>query len=400
MNNVRKNNGIMIMRKLFSVALILFVSVASLAQGLQSINYNYIYYPDQEFFFDWKITHQNSQIEIQYILERAGEAVNLTDYDLLWEIRKDLSEKEGTAISSVKPSTPTESQKSGKVILELSSTGKYAVAKIVNNKKKVMTIFFKQIPVKAEPYLIQDNNPNVKNYARLNTSLSILGFEPEKPLIIAHYSNEFPPAAPPFSTTQARVSPLLKPDTLITTSPDTLLSFNEKGLYLAQQDTASATGVAFRIEDDYPKLGKLQSLVGPMVYICSKNEYSRLAAAGNDKAQFDKVILSITGNTDRAKIFMRSYFRRVELANIYFSSYKEGWKTDRGMIFIIYGLPQAVYLFGNREVWEYKNTTFTGKFTFVKAATIFDPENFVLLRDKSYEAKWYETIDLWRKARF
>ena len=263
-----------------------------------------------------------------------------------------------------------------------------------------MTIYYKQVPGKSTPYLVQDNNPNVKNYARVNTSLSILGFEPEKPLIISHYSEAFPPAAPPFSTAQARVSPLLKPDTLFTTSPDTLLSFSRKGLYLAQQDTTSATGVAFRIEDDYPKLGMLQSLVGPMVYICSKQEYSRLVAAGDNKAQFDKVILSITGNSDRAKIFMRSYFRRVELANIYFSSYKEGWKTDRGMIYIIYGLPQSVYLFGNREVWEYKNTNFTGKFTFARAATVFDPENFVLLRDKSYEAKWYEIIDLWRKARF
>ncbi len=388
------------MRKFFVLCWLLISSGGALAQSLQSINYNYLYYPDQEFFFDWKITHRNNQIEIQYSLERAGEAINLSNYDILWEIRKDLSEKEERSISTVKPAVPTANQKSGSVVLEPSDAGQYAVAKVVNNTKKLMTIFFKQVPLKATPYIVQNNSPTVKNYARLNTALSILGFEPVKPIIISHYSNAFPPAAPPFSTGQARVSPLLKPDTLFASSPDTLFNFNLKGLYLVQQDTTSATGVAFRIEDDYPKLGMLQSLVGPMVYICSKNEYSRLAATGNDKAQFDKIILSITGNSDRAKIFMRSYFRRVELANVYFSSYKEGWKTDRGMIYIIYGLPQAVYLFGDREVWEYINANFIGKFTFVKAATIFDPENFVLLRDKDYEAKWYEMIDLWRKARF
>lgn len=388
------------MRKFFSVALLLLISVTSWAQSLQNINYNYIYYPDQEFILYWKITHRNAQIEIQYTLERGGEAVDLSHYDILWEIRKDLSEKEGRTLSTIKPEVTTATQKSGKVILEPSTAGQYAVAKVVNNLKKVMTIFYKQVPVNATPYLVQNNNPNVKNYAPVNTPIALLGFEPERPIILSYYNDAFPPAAPPFSKAQARVSPVLKPDTIFTIAPDAPVSFSQRGLYLAQQDTTSAIGVGFRIEDDYPKLGKLQSLVGPMVYLCSNTEYSRLAAAGNDKAQFDKVVLSITGNTDRAKIFMRSYFRQVELANLYFSSYKEGWKTDRGMIYIIFGLPQAVYRFNDREVWEYKNINFNGKFTFVKAGTVFDPENFVLLRDKAYEAKWYEMIDLWRKARF
>ncbi|MBX2947104.1 MAG: GWxTD domain-containing protein [Cyclobacteriaceae bacterium] len=400
MDNVRKNSGIKIMRKFFSIASILLASTASLAQGLQNINYNYIYYPDQEFFLHWKIVHRNNQIEIQYTLERSGEAINLMTYDILWEIRKDLSEKEGTAITTAQPETTSESLKSGRVFLEQSTAGKYAVAKVLNNAKKVMTIFYKKVPASPTPYLSQGNNPSVKNYARLNTEVSLTGFADERPLLVSHYNEAFPAAAPPFSVAQARVSPVLKPDTVFKVAPNASISLSRNGLYLAQQDTTSALGVGFRIEDDYPKLGKLQSLAGPMIYICSNTEYSRLAAAGNDKAQFDKVVLSITGNTDRAKIFMRSYFRRVELANLYFSSYKEGWKTDRGMIYIIFGLPQAVYLFNDREVWEYKNTTFTGKFTFVKAATIFDPENFVLLRDKAYEAKWYEMIDLWRKARF
>jgi hypothetical protein len=97
---------------------------------------------------------------------------------------------------------------------------------------------------------------------------------------------------------------------------------------------------------------------------------------------------------------MRNYFKRVEAANQYFSSYKEGWKTDRGMIYIIYGIPDEVYLFEDREVWEYKNEDFKERFQFVKSATIFDPENYVLIREKSFTNDWYNMIDLWRKARF
>src|SRR5690606_38755361 len=113
-----------------------------------------------------------------------------------------------------------------------------------------------------------------------------------------------------------------------------------------------------------------------------------------------RVILSITQDTERARILMRNYFRRVELANRYFSSYKEGWKTDRGMVFVVFGLPDEVYRFDDREVWEYKNNRVNERFVFVRSASIFDPDNKVLVRQQKREQIWYEIVDLWRNARF
>lgn len=97
---------------------------------------------------------------------------------------------------------------------------------------------------------------------------------------------------------------------------------------------------------------------------------------------------------------MRNYFNNVEMANLHFTSYKEGWKTDRGMLFIVLGLPTAVYKFTDREVWEYKTLVYDMSFTFIRSPTVFDPENYVLIRDKKYQLEWYEIVDLWRKARF
>ena len=129
-------------------------------------------------------------------------------------------------------------------------------------------------------------------------------------------------------------------------------------------------------------------------------EFDKVKAAKGDKKAFDRVILNITGNTERARNFMRNYFKRVEWANQFFTSYKEGWKTDRGMIFIIFGVPDEVYRFADREVWRYKNEEFKANFTFVKSSTIFDPDNYVLVRDKGVRETWYSVIDLWRNARF
>jgi hypothetical protein len=97
---------------------------------------------------------------------------------------------------------------------------------------------------------------------------------------------------------------------------------------------------------------------------------------------------------------MKTYFRRVEMANEFFTSYKEGWKTDRGMIYIIFGPPDEVYKFFDREVWKYDNIYNKVTFDFAKSATIFDPDNYVLVRDDKYKDTWYEAIDLRRNGQF
>ncbi|MCH8287246.1 GWxTD domain-containing protein [candidate division KSB1 bacterium] len=43
--------------------------------------------------------------------------------------------------------------------------------------------------------------------------------------------------------------------------------------------------------------------------------------------------------------FMTEYFKRVQYANAAFKSFQDGWKTDRGMIFILFGPPTDVYYF-------------------------------------------------------
>ncbi|MCH7783138.1 GWxTD domain-containing protein [candidate division KSB1 bacterium] len=41
--------------------------------------------------------------------------------------------------------------------------------------------------------------------------------------------------------------------------------------------------------------------------------------------------------------FRDGYYRRVRFANEEFTQYKDGWKTDRGMIYILFGPPNQVF---------------------------------------------------------
>ncbi|MEJ0054732.1 MAG: GWxTD domain-containing protein [Bacteroidota bacterium] len=192
----------------------------------------------------------------------------------------------------------------------------------------------------------------------------------------------------------------LFPDSTFTVAPGGEVGpFKREGLYLAQEDTVSAEGFSFMVKKNpYPKFNKLGEIKGPLLFVTTREENDKLGDAGEDKAKFDKIILDITNDKERAKNFMRNYFKRVEIANLFFTSYKEGWKTDRGMIFIVFGAPDEIGVNGQQEIWAYKNPRQT--FVFTKAGSVYNPDHYVLIRDSKYTEDWYLTIDLWRKSRF
>lgn len=382
---------------LFTSALLTVTFAVS--QPLRDYNFSYLYNPDEIFSVNTLCYHDNDKLMFYFSFTLRG-ARNMSEFSMHAEIREDLSAKEGTLLPEPEWITVNEKIKSGKLQLPSSSGGQLAVLRITMVSARRPWFVYTEIPKTRSFAVLKNGTPVTDKFIAANEPVTFAGFDESKPLIVSVYTDNFPAALPPFATAQARVSPALKPAEVFTHPSDKPLVFSAKGLVLIQQDTTSAEGLAFRVEEDYPRFTALSSLTGPMIYICEKKEMDRLRAAGGNKAAFDKEILGILGNTERAKIFMRNYFQRVEQANRMFTSYKEGWKTDRGMIYIIFGPPEEAYLLGNREIWEYNNTNFKGRFIFTRSATLFDPNNFVLIREGSLRDKWYSMVDLWRKARF
>lgn len=403
LRNIPNRFNLSTMKK-FLPLLFLLVSTGLQAQVLRNLNFRYLYNPDEVFTLSWDVVKQSDTYTVFYDLKLNDTSRLYTDLKITWELRKSPAEKTGIP----KTGTPTELEssavrKAGSLQFSADADQTIVVAKVnvVDGKKSWAFLFYKPLPETQSLYATSSTNDMIKeSFIKRGSPVSFHGFTSDKPLQVSYYKDAFPAGAPAFSTAQARVAKTIKPDSIFSIDVAAEALLPHTGLYLIQQDTASTAGIAFRVEEDYPKLGKLESLAGPLIYVCTKQEYEKIKLAGNDKKRFDQVILSITGNTERARTFMRNYFKRVEAANLYFSSYKEGWKTDRGMIYIIYGVPDEVYLFDDREVWEYKNENFKERFQFVKSATIFDPDNFVLIRQKSFADDWYQMIDLWRKARF
>ena len=384
------------------VFVILFLSAFSASgQALRDINYNFLYNPIEPFTFQVHVVRSAETLTVFFNLTLRDTLQRPEEFLIQWDIRKDLGDKEGTPLTagSVSKSTTLKTME-GTISIPLSSERQYLTAKVLNNTVKRAWIFYNTLEPNliVNGYLKAESTAVIQPFIKTNTPVTIASNGDQK--IVSYYNDDFPAAVPGFSEGLARVPRSMIVDSTFKYPTNQPITFSDRGLYLIQQDTNSTEGFAFRAEEDYPRLAKVESLADPLIYICTKQEFERVKQAKGDKKAFDRVILSITGNTERARNFMRSYFRRVELANQFFTSYKEGWKTDRGMIYIVFGLPDQVYRFADREVWTYKNSTYKITFDFVKSSTLFDPENFVLVRERKFQETWYEVIDLWRNARF
>lgn len=154
----------------------------------------------------------------------------------------------------------------------------------------------------------------------------------------------------------------------------------------------------------YPSLSTASELAKPLYYLMSKKEYENLMAIENDlelKKAIDRFWLSNVKNSKIAKSVVELFYERVEEANKQFSNFKEGWKTDQGMIYILFGPPWYVDAGLKTKVWSYSyNSQDPAKnfyFTAPKLNNKYFPfDNYLLERGSFYYNVMYQQIDFWR----
>jgi GWxTD domain-containing protein len=387
------------MRSLF--LLLWLTANAGLAQSVSNINFNYWYNLQDEVDMQLHPVWQGDSLTVFYRLQLTIPSAAASAYVLKWEKKDSYNQRQGAIIDPHDTVMLVNGIAEGQLRFSKPEKPWVLLVKVTQITTGKSWYFFKQIeahyPVNG--YLEKNGQKQWGSFVSASSSYVVHGSRSGKSIHFSFYRDYFPTPSPPFADKELKMDRFLFPDSTFSISPGQSVGpFFQEGLYLAQEDTTSALGFSFMVKKDpYPKYNKLADLKGPLLFVTTREENDQIGAAGEDKAKFDKVILSITNDKDRAKNFMRSYFKRVELANQFFTAFKEGWKTDRGMIFIVFGAPDQVQVNGGQEIWSYKNPR--QEFYFNKAGSVYHPDHYVLIRDKQYTEYWYMTIDLWRKSR-
>ncbi|HEC41482.1 MAG TPA: GWxTD domain-containing protein [Bacteroides sp.] len=216
---------------------------------------------------------------------------------------------------------------------------------------------------------------------------------------IKYYENDFPLPRPPVTNL---TSP--KPDFI----PDSIYAFpysdtgkymlRREGMYHIQVDPTQDGGLSlFNFGENYPRVANVNDMVSPMVYLANSQEYDELIDQTNLKLAIDNFWLQAGGNVQTSRELIRVYYNRVFYANYFFTSYKEGWKTDRGMMFIIYGPPNILTKKGNNEIWVYyrKKSREPLQFTFSMHDSPYTQNDFWLERNFT-NSLWSLAVREWR----
>jgi GWxTD domain-containing protein len=154
-----------------------------------------------------------------------------------------------------------------------------------------------------------------------------------------------------------------------------------------------------------------EAMIEPLAYLATEDELNEMRTARRPKVALDEFWIKCGGNVEKARELIRIYYTRVLYANYYFTSYKEGWRTERGMIYLIYGPPDKVYKNPEGESWGYRKPVIKSSwgtrykvkdeylyFTFKKKKSTFSDNDYFISRSETLVTYWEQAVASWKKG--
>ncbi len=241
-----------------------------------------------------------------------------------------------------------------------------------------------------------DGAPFFDRYLNIGSALR---FQSENPSIqhiyIQYTTTSYTPAPPPASSTYSFI-PVSSSGPVTKHSIKEPYLFDKAGLYFIKYSQNSKNGFFLKVADaEFPKLTDIEDLILSIRYITKNAEYKELNASPNKKETLDEFWLARSSSKERARYLIKNYYNRIQQANIHFTTYKAGWKTDRGLIYTIFGAPKQVEKTGEYEYWFYEENSARPKVSF-----FFDriDSQLILRRSPFLEPAWNGQISLWRQG--
>lgn len=268
------------------------------------------------------------------------------------------------------------------------------------------------IPVDRSPqgrqwFLPMDGRglPYFDDHVASGTTLRVLHERSPGQLLHAqHYPASSKLPVPVFASTAAGAEAMPDSTFVVEVGADGRFTYTavREGMVHFRADTAQGKGYSvFSSSPSYPGINTAEAMVAPLRYITSTQEWDRIIRSTDPRKDVERFWLDAAGNKERAREAIKAYYGRVETANRFFTGEQEGWRTDRGLVHIIFGLPGTIRRSGDTETWIYGEETslMSLVFTFVRRDGPFSGNDLVLRRDPQYKSAWYRNVESWRNGR-
>jgi GWxTD domain-containing protein len=221
---------------------------------------------------------------------------------------------------------------------------------------------------------------------------------------VVHYNTNFKIAQKPYITEIQKAINITKDTSWNILINNNKAKFHSKktGIYIIRADSSKIRGMLkVKFKGTYPLISKSNDMLEVLEYILTESEFQSIKNSNNKKLNIDNFWIKTCNNKEKARELIKIWYNRATYSNYYFTSYKKGIKTDRGMIYTVFGPPDDIKYFDDAEKWIYINTKNISKleFIFVKQPNSISNNDYVLIRKSKYEAIWNKAIKTWRNGK-
>lgn len=219
------------------------------------------------------------------------------------------------------------------------------------------------------------------------------------------FANDYSLPPPPFSQKEPVLYPSVPDSTFYVSAADEHsfpLKVMWQGIYFIRLDSVNIGGCTIiGVEQNFPKVQSHAQMIASSRFIMSKDEYQKLIDASDKQSAIESFWIGLAGNQERARELIKHYYNRVQESNAFFTSHVEGWKTDMGMIYLIFGAPGNTYKTAGMETWVYgsEGTPNSITFRFEKINNPFSDNCYKLQRGIQFKDPWYIAVQNWRDGR-
>lgn len=381
-------------------------------QRMSSAELAFLYDQEHEFLVRHQVAAKGNQYKVYFNFMLNDGNVRISDFTLSYDIRSSYID-ERKANSSVRIDT------SQVIDIDFRKfTYELEFEKEENEQLLVIDVYnavkdehyFVDIPlvqgdIQPTPFLIfeaEKDIPFFSKYINRNHPIRLVSpFDESLNYEITGIANNRGVATPPFDENSYEEPSKTPLDTLYGTNEGEVFEFFNEGFYSIKASSYPDREYKILVSNEFfPYFGDYLDLVQPLIYVSTNDEYQELRKPNDTRKAFEEFVNNtISANERISKDFIKYYFRRLRKSARLFTEDRAGWKTDRGMVYQVFGDPIQVFRNEKTELWVFPSEE-GGRIRFIFDIIQEDGiTKYKLIRGKRYRETWMYAVSQWRTGR-
>ncbi|MFT6827046.1 MAG: GWxTD domain-containing protein [Roseivirga sp.] len=403
------------MKRLIIFSLFLFSSFGLFSQSrMSSADISYLYNQNHEFLVDYRLAQNENQVQVYVRFILNSGIVKISDYELTFDVRSSYIDERHVAATKRLDSSSVVGTGFREFVyafgFERKSDQNLIVLEI-NNIARGKN-FVMDIPISAkegvsnQPFLIFEEKRDVPYFSKfinLDQTVRLVNvFGNKGKYEIKGVLNNKSVALPPFDNSEPNTTSKIEIDTLYGAIEAESFSFSTPGFYEINEFSDPNNKLGILVTDAfYPYFNRYDNMIQPLIFITTTDEFKDMRKADNVRDAFEDFVMNrFSGSSKMSQEFVKYYYKRIRDAAHLFTTNKEGWKTDRGMVYQIYGNPIQVFRNENTELWVFTSPNGNRtRFIFDVISGEANLLEFSLIRGNKYKESWMDAVTGWRSGK-